>query len=306
MRAMDIRQSGVALLGVMVMLILASGYYFLGHINRLANSKGRDAITNDALYQAREALLARAISDGNHPGSLPCPAPTSDGSALTPPCTTFVGWLPWRTLGLPDLRDASGERLWYVLSPAFQDGLSVINSTTSSSLKLNGSPGIAALVIAPGPSLGGQNRPSNNVIDYLDNKDGNPATSNSDGDDNYFVASTSDTFNDQTIKVDTSTLFARVTARVLGEIHYAYVASHTTLPPFADNNNDGLSDNAVNAGQFPYMNSSYAIDSPSWYSATPPRKKWYESLEYNGWFSLVNYDRIAMTIALNGQIRTLP
>ena len=31
----------------------------------------------------------------------------------------YIGRLPWRTLGLPDLRDSSGERLWYAVSRQF-------------------------------------------------------------------------------------------------------------------------------------------------------------------------------------------
>jgi hypothetical protein len=41
-----------------------------------------------------------------------------------PPCrgvNAHIGRLPWKTLGLPDLRDGSGERLWYAVSSNFVD-----------------------------------------------------------------------------------------------------------------------------------------------------------------------------------------
>ena len=49
-------------------------------------------------------------------GDLPCPDRDDDGDAdAVPGCDTAalaLGRLPWKTLGLPDLRDGDGERLW--------------------------------------------------------------------------------------------------------------------------------------------------------------------------------------------------
>lgn len=296
------RQSGVALLGLMIILILASSYLVLTMANRSSNQQEREAANVSTLLQARDALLARSVADANRPGSLPCPAPTSDGYALLPPCATYVGWLPWRTLDLPDPRDSSGERLWYALSPSFQDS-NVVNSTTIPTLTLNGSNGIAAMVIAPGAALAGQNRPSNNAADYLDDRDGNPTTSNRDGDNTYFAGPTNNSFNDIVIALDTTTLFSAVAKRVLGEIRYAYAAGGLAAPN-ADKDNDGLSDSGTDTGSFPYNNPAYAIDSPSWFVPATPHK-WYESLKNNNWFPLITYSRIAKTVTLNGQTITL-
>lgn len=298
------QQKGIVLLGWMIVLLLISSAFFVNQANRLFTKTGQDSVDANALAQARDSLLARAISDGNRPGSLPCPALTSDGNAPgLPPCPTFIGWLPWRTLGLPDLRDSSGERLWYVLSPAFQDS-GTINLNSSSALTLDGNTGIAALVIAPGPPLSNQNRPSNNVADYLDNKENNPATGNNDGDNNYFSGSASDTFNDKVLSLTTSALFSGVTNRILAEIRYAYLAAGSVASP-ADTDNDGLSNPSQYLGQFPYKEPIYAIDSTSWYSPSPPFHRWYDSLVNNGWFTLVRYDQVARTITLNGQVRSL-
>lgn len=293
-------------MGLMIALLLASGLYLLGQTNRLFSRSSGSAANTIVLQQARDALLARAVSDTNRPGSLPCPALSSDGTAPgLPPCPTFVGWLPWRTLGLPDLRDNSGERIWYVLSPNFQDS-GTINITSTSALSLDGNTGIAALVIAPGSALSGQSRPSNNVVDYLDAKDGNLWTSNNDGDNSYFSGNAGDKFNDKALPLTTAVLFSNVSKRILSEIRYAYSAG-ASIAPFADSDNDGLSNPGQDLGRFPYKNPAYAIHSPSWYSSDPAHYPlWYNSLENNGWFPLVSYDRVARTISLNGQVTALP
>lgn len=88
----------------------------------------RDAASDRAIAQAREALVAyaadRPINATVGPGYLPCPDLDDDGWAEST-CgsqngdsgqDTRLGRLPWKTLGLPDLRDGHGERLWYAVS----------------------------------------------------------------------------------------------------------------------------------------------------------------------------------------------
>jgi hypothetical protein len=46
--------------------------------------------------------------------ALPCPdAPATEGVAAASCPSLSTGWLPWRTLGLPALRDRSGTCFWY-------------------------------------------------------------------------------------------------------------------------------------------------------------------------------------------------
>jgi len=306
-RARPCLQKGVILLGLMIALLLASGFYFISHANRMFGRQSQDAADTATLQKATEALVARAVSDANHPGSLPCPAPNSDGTTLgVIPCPSNIGWLPWRTLDLPDLRDSSGERLWYVLSPAFQD-TGIINSNSVSSLTLDGVAGVSALVIAPGAALVGQNRPSNNPADYLDAWNGNPLTSNNDGNDSYFSGPSGGKFNDKVLPLRTATLFTSVSRRILGEIRFAFatgggVAPYADALPIAPAISDGLSNPLVDIGLFPYRNPAYInIDSPS-----SPGQFWYTTLENNGWLALVTYNRVARTISLNGQVQILP
>jgi hypothetical protein len=62
------------------------------------------------------------------PGYLPCPDLDDDGWAEAT-CGSLsgdsgqaqrLGRLPWKTLGLPDLRDGDGERLWYAVSSKYK------------------------------------------------------------------------------------------------------------------------------------------------------------------------------------------
>ncbi len=92
----------------------------------------REQASDRVLLQAREALVAyasdRSISRELGPGYLPCPDLDDDGWAEST-CGSLtgdvgqaqrIGRLPWKTLGLPDLRDGDGERLWYAVSTKYK------------------------------------------------------------------------------------------------------------------------------------------------------------------------------------------
>ncbi len=86
-------------------------------------------------------------------------------------CSAYLGRLPWRELGLRDLRDGDGECLWYALSPTFRNAM---NSSTRKSQPLvmaNGSiriqyptaaalNNVVAVIFSPGIVLPGQDRTS--------------------------------------------------------------------------------------------------------------------------------------------------
>jgi hypothetical protein len=85
----------------------------------------REEKTARALATAKAALIGYAIAyRDTHPGQtfgyLPCPDTDNDGSADT--CDkdkSQLGRLPWKTLGLPALLDASSSCLWYAVSAGF-------------------------------------------------------------------------------------------------------------------------------------------------------------------------------------------
>jgi hypothetical protein len=77
-------------------------------------------------------------------------------------CVSLLGRVPWSTLGLPDLRDDAGERLWYAVSNDFHaNGAVPLNSDTAYraanvSLSMIGAApaaNLVAIVFSPGATL---------------------------------------------------------------------------------------------------------------------------------------------------------
>jgi len=165
------RQRGVALLVMTTIIALGAAWLLVGAFTNAATS--REAVNRHdnarVLAEAKHALagwmIRQAIEAGeNNPGRVPCPEAagyigTANEGIAAGNCTLpAVGRLPWRTLGLPKLRDASGEPLWYVVSPGWAlptvSSMLTINSNTVGQLTLDGTTNAAlALVIAPGPAL---------------------------------------------------------------------------------------------------------------------------------------------------------
>lgn len=180
------RQSGFAVLLSVAMLAAAALALF---VPAFFSAPGREAASDRALAHAREALIAfaaeRPIDAAVGPGFLPCPDIDGDGWA-EPICGSLagdrgqaerLGRLPWKTLGVPDLRDGYGERLWYAVSTRYKGLLNCAASAAcvdltpatalgtitvrdpSGSVVHDGTlaererGGAAALVIAPGPAL---------------------------------------------------------------------------------------------------------------------------------------------------------
>ena len=135
--------------------------------SRLAGRRSAQTAHNARLLaEAKAALIAWVAANAleaaeENPGRLPCPQAWGDvGSPnegrAAPSCANPIGWLPWRTLGLTAMRDASGRQLWYVVSPGWHLSKSgatlTINSNTPGRLTLDGRAAVA-LLIAAGPAL---------------------------------------------------------------------------------------------------------------------------------------------------------
>ena len=225
------KSRGAALLLFLLVVVIAFSTFLLSSYSTVSLDTRRQQKTLDALAQAKEALIGRAASDINRPGSLPCPDVDGNGSAEIfngNECQAYIGRLPWKTLGLPELRDGDGERLWYALSPKIRDNYTAqpINSEESLELNLDDEQNIAAIIFSPGPQLSGQNtRPSNNAADYLDgiNRDGNITNQ-------YVSKPRSETFNDQVLAITRSDVFRVVNKRILGEVRNLLFQSGAALP----------------------------------------------------------------------------
>lgn len=208
-------QGGIALLLFLFLLLGLLTTVTLTAWNSSSQRLAQERKTQEALQQAKEALLAYAVAvypaQNDRPGDLPCPDLDNDGKKESS-CGNAsgstgqdkrLGRLPWKNLGLPDLRDASGERLWYAVSNSFKENtrLLPLNSDTPGTIQVvdnagNVIPKVIAVVIAPGPalqrlgasaiqdrSLGGQNTPDN----YLDTTAAEDNADFIDGANNGFV-----------------------------------------------------------------------------------------------------------------------
>ena len=222
------KQSGIALVMLLVALVLAGGYAFYRSATIGTGRAQQDAKLAATLARAKEALIARAVTDANRPGSLPCPDLVTNNAGLSnfpgdgkadmftlTQCPSYVGWLPWVTLDLPELTDDTGTRLWYTLSPELRDDDSAqpINSDRALALRLDGATDIAAIIFAPRAAVGSQSRGSpSNPADYLDDENGN-------GDDRKYISSLqSPVFNDRVVAITRQELMAAVDKRVASEV----------------------------------------------------------------------------------------
>ncbi len=175
-------QHGAALLVFTVIVVVFALTSFLYLLNSSSYALQQERITNEALAQAKEALIGYAASvklTTARPGDLPCPdihlpGSSQEGTPSTPCNDNALGRLPWKTLGLPDLRDGSGERLWYAVSNKFKNSTRTtctspgqsgcLNSDTSGTITVRNPNGVIindgrdtsgaiALIIAPGNAL---------------------------------------------------------------------------------------------------------------------------------------------------------
>jgi len=192
-RTMRPRQSGYAMIALIAIIAAGMLYTIVRSLDRVELEQKRIQDTAIALTMARQALIGFAASvaqpvscpnsgDCSRPGELPCPDTVNDGSAH---CGTgFLGRLPAQALGLPDLRDSDGEKLWYAVSANFINSprLFPLNSDTPGTLTIVDASGnaiasdVVAIIIAPGAplqredksSIQARSATSTDAVEYLD------------------------------------------------------------------------------------------------------------------------------------------
>jgi hypothetical protein len=164
------RQSGYAMIALIAIIATGMLYFIVNSLDRRAMEQKRALDTAKALALAKEALIGYAVTyRETHPnqtyGYFPCPADESGGSAdgsaslSTATCGSrvpvvsesdgeaVIGLLPYRTLGLPDLRDEYGVCLWYAVSAAYnsKQRSGILNWDTHGQFKIVSSDGITVL-----------------------------------------------------------------------------------------------------------------------------------------------------------------
>jgi hypothetical protein len=176
------RMGGQALIAALLViaLITAAGLLAGGELRARAHARAH-ARSVEALAAARAALIGYAISYAEaHPGEgygfLPCPDGGNTGSTPIGACgargTAAIGRLPWRTLGLPELRDGWGECLWFAVAGSAKHNPKPLALNWDSpgqfrpldpegdAQAVAAGDGLAiAVVFAPGPLRPGQTRP---------------------------------------------------------------------------------------------------------------------------------------------------
>ena len=281
-RGQAILLSIIVLIGVGVALFVSSAS---SEVTRAANA---DARTRAVLEQARDALVAYAVGHMTRPGSLPCPDTDDDGvmeAFVAGECPSYIGRLPWQTLGIGDVRDEGGERLWYALSPNFRDQPTVqINSDTkgtrrvfsmSSSTTLTAE--ATAVVFAPGAALPGQLRDeagedctmsgtSVNIrrdrcaSNYLESQGGAAsAWNNASALGPYMTARPSLSFNDKVLVLRTTDFMPLVERRAAGDLlnilleyrRQSQLTGGCNCYPWPDRDGNGSSDADNNRGRLP-------------------------------------------------------
>jgi hypothetical protein len=175
-------QRGFALIALLSLAALIAAFLIASGLNLTSagNSNERQDRSMNALRKAKAALIAHAASEQwqlykslptlppaayFQPGALPCADLDNDGDAdcaMGSSLVSMIGRVPFKTLGIDDLRDASGERLWYALSHDFRKnqcpgtGCTTINSDTLGQLTVTGmapATQVVAIVFAPGAPL---------------------------------------------------------------------------------------------------------------------------------------------------------
>jgi hypothetical protein len=297
------RQRGAALLIILVILLVGIAAVLINSLTAAAAKNARQEKTAAALAQAKDALLGRAVSDNTMPGSLPCPDTNDDGSAELlsgNDCPSYIGRLPWKTLGLPELRDGNGEHLWYALSPAFRDDSSAqpLNSNTKGTLLVYNADGATlltqpgysavAVIFAPGSPVGSQVRNTlaqqNDPANYLDTAN---SQNNATAGGPFITGAETNTFNDQLMIITTQNLIPLVEQRVAGEVKKALTNYYTAYNyyPWPDDmtvSADYDSNAGINRGWLPY------------HSSTPTSAEWcctaFPAWFYNNqWYTLIYY-----------------
>lgn len=214
------KQKGLALIVLMIVLAMAASATIYSRFNIYQTSIERDKKTSISLQRAKEALiyyslnntyLSGCVSNTNcpRPGDLPCPDRTNDGSSDS--CNNIarrLNRLPWKTVGLEDLTDGYGERLWYAVSSNWKNNPRSfpLNSDTVGTITIRDASGkvlydatsgggVVAVILSAGAAINRQdgyvqNRNAlgiNTAANYLDIAYGEDNANFSDNNSNGFI-----------------------------------------------------------------------------------------------------------------------
>lgn len=168
-------QHGLAMLILVFMIALAFTGFLLSLLNPTTIKIERDKQSARALAEAKDALTGfTMLANVADPAYLPNPdlkltaaIPEGSQSGMAGGVDiSLLGKLPWRSLGVAALKDGWGECLWYAVSGRFKTSphTGALNWDTQGQIDVIRQDGsllatnLAALIIAPGFILSGQDR----------------------------------------------------------------------------------------------------------------------------------------------------
>ena len=214
------KQRGAVLMVMLVIMIIGAVTIFVMSLNSSALQLERDKVTADALAKAKEALIGDTVAQspvssagylrlpdlGFGIGGVPAEGSSAPNFSGNNTDYLVIGKAPWKTLGISPSRDGQGECPWYIVSGRFKNNpqTNALNWDTLGQIDVidgNGNAiasNIAALLVAPGTPLDGQNRALSDPAytqcggnydarNYLDSYNSSDAVS---GAVNYFTGST--------------------------------------------------------------------------------------------------------------------
>lgn len=209
-------QQGAALVLLLIALILAGSYAFYRAANRPPDATVQQIRLTESLANAKEALIAYAVTHSVQPGRMPCPDVAGDG--VSPLLTrddcagwnsggpdVYFGWLPWKSLGLADPFDDTGVRFRYATSRFFAGDRKTppLNSESATSLRLD---------VAAG-------QPSNDIVAVIIATRGDADPRNADGDEYFYSGSGRESgSNDLIVAISRQELMAAVGKRITREV----------------------------------------------------------------------------------------
>ena len=246
------KQRGAAALIMLTILILGAATLLVSQLNQLSSRFDNHRQSDQSLQAAKESLLGWALSYTQRPGLMPVPDLRNDnnydGESDCPfgaiNANHLLGRLPWRAyLDAPpnaycsssrggvgaQLTDSAAEPLWYAVSAnlLYSNAYPSIHPDTvnlgAGWITVRDAQGnvvsnrVAAVVIAPGAMLPGQNRAvaAPTAANYLDSVTIGAANfSNADLDLDFIAGDESDTFNDRLIYITIDELMAQVERKV--------------------------------------------------------------------------------------------
>jgi len=192
------QQKGIVLLGFVIFIVMGVLAYYLNTLSVVEIKQQQLEVTSKALQQAKQALISYALVYGDIDGDgdtiidfpgeygfLPCPDYNDNGVVPEGSEDQFlcgeqdepkIGFFPWKSLGIPVLKDSSGTCLLYAVSGSYKNETDpdpkktmMLNEDSNGMFQVVDQTGtiiqgadpedrVVAIIIAPGKALDGQIR----------------------------------------------------------------------------------------------------------------------------------------------------